>query len=108
MQACQEVTRWKVPTPNHIYLLDGNKMHAYIPVGRAPVYFKKPMTIELRGRKFENLKDNPFADVQEDVTVIKVTGSRGQIYTVNTVEKTCSCMGFSFRGKCRHLSEILG
>jgi len=106
MQAYQEVTRWSVTTPNHIYLLDGNKMHAYIPVGKAPVYFKKPITIDLRGRKFEILKSNPFAKVKEDSSLIKITGSKGQIYTVNTIDKSCSCPGYTFRGKCKHVLSI--
>ena len=106
MQACKEITSWSVPTPNHTYLLDGNKMHAYIPVGGKAVYFKKPMTLELRGRKFENLSVNPFATVKEDTSLIKVSGSKGQVYTVNTVDKTCSCPGYTFRGACKHVAAI--
>lgn len=55
----QETTDWKVPTPNHIYLLETRtsmKMVGYIPVGkREPFFFKHPIPLDRRNRTFEEL-----------------------------------------------------
>ena len=110
MEAVKEITVWEGATqPNHIYLLDGMKMVAYIKFGKGqPFYFKNPITIDKRGRKFEVLKKNPFKEVDEpkNNAIIKVQGSKGQTYTVNTEERTCSCPGFTYRGTCKHVAEL--
>ncbi len=104
MQAYQEVTDWDFP--NHTYLLDGSKMVAYIKKGEtAPFYFSKPITIDKRGRKFVELKKNPFKAAPKS-NLIKVAGSKGQTYFVEPEAKTCTCPGFQFRGNCKHLEMI--
>jgi hypothetical protein len=111
MEAVVETTEWsdKSVLGNHTYLFDGSKMVAYVKRGETvPFYFKNPITIDKRGRKFVIAKPNPFKAIKEKDTIIKVSGSKGQVYSVDTEAKTCSCMGFGFRGKCRHLSELLG
>lgn len=120
MQAYKETTVWEGATqPNHTYLLDGDKMVAYIKFSKGnPFYFKKPIQIDKRGRKFEELKVNPFKDwakllkahidVEETPAYIKkVAGSKpGVTYEVNTDQHTCTCPGFSFRGSCKHIMEL--
>lgn len=108
MQAYKEITVWDDPCPNHTYLLDGDKMIAYIKQGTTePFYFKKPITISRSGRKFELLKVNPFTvDIPVESFIIKVQGSKGQTYSVNTEEHTCTCPGFTFRGDCKHVKEL--
>ena len=107
MEAVVETTVWNDSNnANHTYLLDGTKMVAYIKVGSTtPHYFKNPITIDKRGRKFAPLKTNPFK-VKEKVTVIKVSGSKGQVYSIDTLDKTCTCPGYTFRGACKHLTEL--
>jgi hypothetical protein len=107
MQAVKETTVWEGSLhANHTYLLDGDKMVAYNKFGKGePFYFKKPIRIDKRGRKFEELKSNPFdAEVKSDLIII--LGSKGNKYFVNPEEKTCTCPGFTFRGDCKHIKEL--
>lgn len=111
MIAVKETTVWKdTPSkPNHVYLMDGAKAVAYIKWGTGPVeYFKSPITLDKRGRKFETLKKNPFKVVDNPVEsfIIKVQGSRGETYSVNTQDKSCTCQSFVYRGKCKHVDSI--
>ena len=105
MQAVREVTEWEGDIqPNHTYLLDGDKMLAYMPKGStSPVYFNKPMSIRLSGRKFEKLPSNPFS-IQAPETRRRVEGSKGAIYWVDDSAGTCTCPGFVFRRACKHVS----
>ena len=108
MEALKEVTVWEdeaFAQCNHTYLLEGNKMLAYIKAGGTnPVYFKTPIDISRSRRKFEKLKVNPF-EVKLPSAVVEVAGSKGAVYYVNTNDKTCTCPGFTFRGKCKHTEE---
>ena len=109
MEAVVETTVWNDSNKaNHTYLLDGMKMIAYIKVGdTTPFYFKNPITIDKRGRKFTPVKPNPFKAVKEKSTIIKVSGSKGAVYSIDTEEKTCTCPGYSFRGACKHIAELV-
>jgi len=111
-QAFRETTKWAETTPNHAYLLEGDLMRAYIPSGRTEAtWFKKPIRIDRRGRKFEALKVSPFEEpvwaTLKTVELIKtVQGSKGAEYIVNLEERTCTCPGYTFRGQCRHIKEL--
>lgn len=106
MEALQEVTVWREGSAvNHVYLLDGTSMLAYVRHGTStPFWFSKPITISRSGRKFRRLDVNPFdvANVKRDPDVREVLGSKGSVYTVNLALKTCTCPGYSFRGACKH------
>ena len=121
MEALKEITVWEDSATqcNHTYLLDGDKMLAYIKSGdTVPFYFKNPITISRSRRKFEKLKVSPFKDwakmlkahIDVEPTpayIKKVAGSKpGVTYEVNTQDNTCTCAGFTFRGKCKHTEEL--
>jgi len=107
MIAVKEVTKWESDIQaNHTYLLDGDNMIAYIKFGKGkPFYFKKPIRIDKRGRKFEELKKNPFkTEVKSEL--IEVLGSKGNKYFIDPEAKTCTCSGFTFRGTCKHIKDL--
>jgi hypothetical protein len=111
-QAFKEITVWADGNTaiNHTYLLDGDKMVAYIRYGTTdPFWFKTPIKIDKRGRKFEKVNDDLFAlstNVFTPSDVIEVQGSKGAVYFVNTTENTCTCPGYTYRGTCKHVKEL--
>lgn len=102
MQALQEVTKWAGNTPNHIYFVEGyDRLVAYIPEGsKTPIKLKKPLRFYRAGREFKYLK----MSLPSEHTRL-VQGSRGAVYEVNDEEGTCSCPGFTFHGRCKHLEK---
>jgi hypothetical protein len=111
MLALKEITEWKDgSTSNHTYLLDGDKMVAYIRKGTTePFYFKSPIKGFSRSyRKFVELKgaEDPFNAVEVKSELIEVKGSKGNTYFVDPESHTCTCPGFTFRGACKHIEEL--
>ena len=108
MQALRETTVWAGNAVNHTYLLDGNNLVAYIRAGtNSPYYFKSPIKgFDKRARKFELVTPNPFDVPVLASHLITVEGSKGQVYTVDTIEGTCTCPGYTFRGACKHVKEL--
>lgn len=108
MQAVQEITEWDWEfQPNNIYLLDGDQLLAYIPrSSKTPVYLQHPIRISRSGRKFKELKRNPFKLPTAASKVIRVAGSKGAVYEVDPEAGTCSCPGFTYRGSCKHLQQV--
>ena len=92
----------------HVYLLDGNKLVAYIKSGETePFYFKNPIKgFDKRGRKFESITSNLFR-VKKQSNLITIKGSNGKEYTVDPDSQTCNCPGFTFRGACKHVAEYV-
>ena len=107
MQALLETTDWA--TPNHVYLLDGNNLVAYIRQGTSePFYFKRPIKgFSKTGRKFKPVEPNPFkalAEVAVNPNILRVQASKpGVVYEVDTELGTCTCPGYTFRGACKHV-----
>jgi hypothetical protein len=106
MEALRETTDWA--TPNHTYLLDGTTLVAYIKQGTSePFYFTKGIKhFDKRGRKFEKADVNLF-DTAADSSLIEVQGSKGAVYYVDPDAHSCTCPGFTFRGKCKHTDVLV-
>lgn len=107
MIAMREVTNW-LPVYNHTYLFDGSSAVAYIKSGDTqPIYFKKPLNIDQRRRKFVALAINPFNQVVSNNRTWRVK-SKNNTYIVTLEEDkfSCSCVGFQYHRKCRHANAV--
>lgn len=104
----QEITKWSDNTPNHIYIVsdDRSRLFGFIPSGKTKeTRFNPPMEFFTKHREFKELKRIAEIDTSEKSWVVK--GSKGDSYLVSEVngKLTCTCPGFQFRGKCRHVEE---
>ena len=116
-EAYKETTVWADGSTsiNHTYLLEGDRMIAYMRSQTSvPFYFRTPIRIDRRGRKFEKLEENPFEVInvpqvvveQKDADVVEISGSKGAKYYLNQAQKTCTCPGYTYRGTCKHVKEL--
>lgn len=121
MKYFQETTEWSggQTAINHTYYLsdDKSKMVGYIRHGTTELFrFKSPIAIFTKGRKFKVVKegeaDSAYFGAKvaavPDAGAIEVSGKDGKIYylTKRGDSYSCTCSGFSFRGKCRHVDNI--
>ena len=114
MKAFLEVTKWSENYPNHVYFLNDSKskMYAYVKHGTdKPFQFKKPIGIDLRGRKFVEVPNKWNYQVEEEQPEGRswvVKGSKGDEYKVSELNGnySCTCSGFKFRGKCKHAESV--
>jgi len=122
LKIVEEITEWDVPyrQPNHVYLMSGDRALAYSRWGKAqPEYFSQPQRIDRRGRKFIDVKNNPWkfdltvrteleAVEQPKGQIWRVAGYKGNEYVVSLDggRWSCTCPGHGFRGRCRHVDEL--
>ena len=115
-QAYRETTEWADGNANinHTYLLEGDRMIAYIRSQTSvPFYFKQPITISRSKRRFELVEPNPFeltaipqVVVAQESNIKEIEGSKGTVYYVNVDARTCTCPGYTYRGVCKHVKEL--
>lgn len=123
ISAYKEVTEWsdvEFTVPSHTYLFDGkSNALAYAKESNGEIFiFKKPLPIDTRRRKFIKVKhealDSYGATVVLDVPNLEntphwsVKSDSGKTYTV-TLESgkyTCNCIGYAYRGACKHSKQI--
>ena len=113
LKVLKEITQWSTCTPNHVYFLDDSKTkcYAYIRSGdNTPLSFKKPLAIDIRGRKFVEIANRWKFSVDEVPMgrTWKVAGSKGDTHTVSEENGSlsCTCAGYKFRSQCRHVASI--
>lgn len=119
MKYFKETTEWsESKVVNHVYYMKDDKSAAvgYLKFGTGNlIKFSKPMKLDTRGRKFEVLKmkaepDSVYFGPKEEPKkdVITVQGSNGKEYYLEKVgsKYTCTCPGFTFRHKCKHVDNM--
>jgi hypothetical protein len=121
-----ETTEWSDgSTKNGSYYLSDDRMYmvAYQAPGQTEYKrFKSPIRIDKRGRTFKVVApgepDSVYIIKSADIALqtpskpasnaVAVTGSNGTIYYVTRSTNTyvCTCSGFQFRRKCKHIDSI--
>jgi hypothetical protein len=121
----QEITEWKCdyPVANNIYLLnDKGKVIAYIKQNENIIHqLKTPLLFDKVRRKFIKIKheglsklippkektDKPKKVLKDNTRLFQVK-SGDKVYEVEFYNNqlSCSCVGFGFRGKCKHVDIV--
>ena len=123
ISAYKEVTDWsksETKVLNHIYLFDGkSNILAYAKASNDElVILHKPLPLDNRRRKFVKVKHDSL-DAYGATIVIEepkldnvphwsVKNDKGKTYTI-TLESgkyQCNCVGYAYRGKCKHSEQI--
>lgn len=112
----KEITVWNSGyQPNHTYLLgDSGRIIAYAPGhGDEIVVLKSGIKIDKRYRKFVKTNHPGLAKIlsnqqpEPGVRKFKVQ-SKEKEYIVSVSDRnfSCTCTGFAFRGKCKHIDAV--
>jgi len=123
ISAYKEVTEWsdvEFTVPQNVYLFDGkSNALAYAKESNGEIFiFKKPLAIDTRRRKFIKVKHKELDSYGATVVLEEpdlsntphwsVKSDSGKTYTV-TLESgkyTCNCVGYAYRGKCKHSDSV--
>lgn len=125
ISAYKEVTEWdnsEFVVPNHTYLFDGkSNILAYAKASNDElVILHKPLPLDNRRRKFIKVKHEALdaygatislepPPVANNINIFMVKSDSGKEYTVEKIngKYSCNCVGFAYRGKCRHSEQIM-
>lgn len=116
----REVTDWdaEYSVPNHVYLfVNSDSIIAYVKESDNTVHrLKTPLKISRKGRKFVKVTNTDLSKISKEyfgsnsdnVKKYKVD-SKGNEYIVeeDNGKYSCTCAGFSFRGKCKHIEAVI-
>ena len=115
LEILKETTVWSDGSnANHTYLLDGSKIIAYakysdnsVQVLRTQIKIDKRYRTFIKAKHFglENLiKSTP---TKSNTRVFKVKSKEKEYFVeLSDYNYTCTCTGFNFRGKCKHIDAV--
>ena len=116
LEILKETTVWAdgYQNCNHTYLLDGSKIVAYVKSGTDEVQvLRTPLAIDKRYRTFIKAYHSGLANLSKsqpkdpDTKVFKVkSNTKEYIVKVNKNRYNCTCTGYNFRGKCKHIDAV--
>lgn len=55
--------------------------------------------------ELKEMRRNRLQKIKDDPDTVEVKGSHGEVYFVNKEENCCTCLGFKYRGNCKHLKK---
>lgn len=114
MKVLKETTDWE--WPNHVYFTNDSKdkIFGYVKSkDKTIVEFKKPLRFDTRKRTFKEV-NNIWGFFPKDELVFikgeyKVTGSKGDVYTVTEEHGawSCTCPASKWqKGECKHITKL--
>ena len=115
LEILKETTVWSDGSnANHTYLLDGSKIVAYakhsdnsVQVLRTQIKIDKRYRTFIKAKHFglENIiKSSP---TKSNIRVFKVKSKEKEYFVeLSDYNYTCTCTGFNFRGKCKHIDAV--
>lgn len=116
LEILKETTVWAgdYHNCNHTYLLDGDKIVAYVKSGTDDVQvLRTKLRISKRYRTFQKAHHDGLANLSQnqpkdpDTKVFKVkSNTKEYIVKVNKARYSCTCTGYNFRGKCKHIDAV--
>ena len=98
IEVLKETTDWEYPSGIY-YVNEATELVAFKSSTGEYREYKKPIRGFSKARR--TFKHLGFIKEASDENVKIVTGSKGDKYTI--VNGRCSCPGFKYRNKCRHL-----
>jgi predicted nucleic acid-binding Zn finger protein len=117
----REVTKWDpdYSVPNHLYLFSSSdSIIAYInSIDNSLHRLKAPLRISKTGRKFVKETNHQLAKIAKEFETQNFN-SNTKKYKVISKDKeyiveeysgkySCTCVGYSFRGKCKHIVAVI-
>ena len=116
LEILKETTVWSDRSnANHTYLLEGTKIVAYAKFGGDEIQvLKTQIKIDKRYRTF--IKTKHFGlekfikktPTKSNTRVFKVVSKTKEYFVeLSDYNYTCTCTGFNFRGKCKHITAVV-
>jgi hypothetical protein len=116
LEILKETTVWSDRSnANHTYLLEGTKIVAYAKFGGDEVQvLKTQIKIDKRYRTFVKTKHFGLekfikkTPIKSNTRVFKVVSKTKEYFVeLSDYNYTCTCTGFNFRGKCKHITAVV-
>jgi predicted nucleic acid-binding Zn finger protein len=116
LEILKETTVWSDGSnANHTYLLEGTKIVAYAKFGGDEVQvLKTQIKIDKRYRTFVKTKHFGLekfikkTPIKSNTRVFKVVSKTKEYFVeLSDYNYTCTCTGFNFRGKCKHITAVV-
>jgi len=116
LEILKETTVWSDRSnANHTYLLEGTKIVAYAKFGGDEVQvLKTQIKIDKRYRTFVKTKHFGLekfikkTPIKSNTRVFKVQSKTKEYFVeLSDYNYTCTCTGFNFRGKCKHITAVV-
>jgi hypothetical protein len=106
IEILQEVTDWgKYKVNNGIYHINSaGSLVAYQPSPDVELKVLKSPSKQFSKsrRKFVKIGER---EEELESHIVKLKGSKGNVYLLDTKKNTCTCPGYTFRGNCKHIKE---